>query len=282
MPDPVTLPRIATEPVSVVLLAHDETARRAASEVVEKWIACLDRLERDYEILVAEDASLDPAGTPTSSHPRVRFLHEPTRRGPSACLRIGLAAARHPLLFYTECDRHQYQPGDFKRLLDEIDKVHLVSGYRKWQPLPRWLARLGGVYRSLVRLAFGDRPPPLPGWLGWKEHLSCWVVRLLFGVRLRDVYCAYRLCRRAIFDRIPIQSDGSFVHVEVVAKANFLGHYLNDEVTVNYRPRHPGDKTQASTWRQTLRDGWRVLAHADFGPALLPSKETSAPAAPGG
>lgn len=274
MPQHVELPKIAAEPISVVLLARHADARRETADMVERWVACLDKLERDYEILVAADASLAPDELPAFAHARVRVLHEPNRRGPGACLRCGLAAARFPLLFYTECDR-QYQPADLPRLLKEIDKVHLVSGYRKWQPVPRWLAWLGSVYRLLFRVVLSDRLPPLPGWLGWQEHLYRFVVRALYGVRLCDVSCAYRLCRRAIFDRIPIQSDGPFVHVEVVAKANFLGHYLNDEVTVTYRPRDPS--ASPGTWRQTLADGWRVLANADFGPVVLPAEVPSGP-----
>ena len=45
--------------------------------------------------------------------------------------RTGLAAAQYPLFFYSTCDR-QYLPADLRRLLDLIDQVHLVSGFRKW------------------------------------------------------------------------------------------------------------------------------------------------------
>ena len=40
---------------------------------------------------------------------------------------------------------------------------------------------------------------------------------------MNDVPSAFKLFRRTILDRIPIQSNGSFVHAEILAKANFLG-----------------------------------------------------------
>jgi len=275
MPELVQLPAIANAPLSVVLLAQHADA--PVAEVVASWVARLDKLDREYEILLVFARHIDPEGTLaatlSAAHPPIRILCHPSRRGVGAALSAGIAAAQHPLLFYTECDR-QYHGADLRQLLGEIDKVHLVSGFRKWQRAPGWVRWLGRIYRGLARVLFGYPLEPLLGWLGWKEHAYRWLVRVLFGVRMSDVNCAFRLCRRDIFARIPVQSDGPFVHVEILAKANFLGFYMNDEVPVPYRPRIAGD-TAAGEPSRLLADAYRVFSEADFGPPVLPEQSAT-------
>jgi len=266
MPDLTPLPPIADQPISVVLLGRNEEAHLEA--VVAEWSALLDGLKRDYEILLVDDGSSDRTGAIAEAlaalWPRLRLLRHPQPRGPGAALRTALAAATKPLLFYTTADR-QYQPADLKRLLAEIDKVHLISGYRVWQPVPAVLRGLGAAWRLGSRVVLGVTLEPLPGWLGWREHLYRLFCRVVFALRLQDMNCAYRLCRREIFARIPIQSDGDFVHTEVLAKANFLGCYMNDEVPLAYRPR------RGAVRERMWPDAYRVFSRPDFGPPLLPA-----------
>jgi hypothetical protein len=197
---------------------------------------------------------------------RVRVLRHENPRGEGAALRSGLAEVRHPLLVTATGDL-RYQPADVSRFLAEIDRVHLVSGFRAWQRVPAGVGLVRGAYLFAVRVLFAMPPAePLPGWLGWKGHAASWPARLLFGVRLRDVGCSFRLYRRDIFARIPIQSDGPFAHLEILAKANFLGCVMT-ETAVGYRPNAA---PAAPPLRQLLAEGSRVVSDPDFGPAKLP------------
>jgi glycosyltransferase involved in cell wall biosynthesis len=275
MPDLKPLPPIADQPISTILLAHNDEAHLEA--VVAEWITLLDGLKREYELLLVDDGSTDRtaviADSITSRFGQLRVLRHDEHRGKGAALRTGLAAATKPLVFYTTADR-QYQPADFKRLLAEIDKVHLVSGFRCWQPVPPVLRWLGRAWRLFLRVFLSLTPEPLPGWLGWREHLYRALCRVVFAIRLQDMNCAYRLCRREIFGRIPIQSEGDFVHTEILAKANFLGCYMNDEVPIPYRPRE--DRV-----REHMRQDWRrVFSHPDFGPPLLSPAMSEQPSSP--
>jgi glycosyltransferase involved in cell wall biosynthesis len=276
MSDPSELPSIAAEPLSVILLAANAAA--VLSEVLGGWVAQLEGLKRPYEIILVDDGTTDGTGGLARFFagrlPRVRVLEHSGPQGLGAALRYGLATARYPLLFYTTCDR-QYRPDDLPHLLGVIDKVHLVSGYRVWRPVPGWLRWLGRIYRGLARLLVGTSHEPLPGWLGWSGHARRWLARWFFGVRTEDVDCAFRLFRRLIFDRIPIQSDGAFAQVEILAKANFLGCLMAEE-PVTYRPNPPGQAALTrDRWRRTLREARQLLARPDFGPAVLPGPPTA-------
>jgi glycosyltransferase involved in cell wall biosynthesis len=281
MPPFPTLEPIADKPLSIVLLARDDAAH--VESVLIGWSAFLDARGGEGELLLVDDASDDGTAVRAESLraqlPRLRVLRHAEPRGEGQALRTGLEAASRPLVFYTLC-RPEYLPADLGRMLErpgihgqtgkEIDHVHLMSGYRAGQKVP-WPLRLTGRLWWLfcvVTLSYG--PARLPGWLGWRRHLGWVLARMLFGLRHHDVACPFRLLRREILARIPIQSRGPFAHVELLAKANFLGHIMGEEMPLNViPPPYRGDL------RQWLRDASLVFNHPDFGPAVLPSPQTS-------
>lgn len=207
----------------MLLPAYNQAA--GLEPIVEAWLRALTKLDQPFEFIIVNDASTDDTAAVASKlaarHPTVTVLTHDTRRGFGACLRTAIASARHPLIFYTACD-YPYSPTDLTKLLAVIDRLDLASGCRT-DPVPPWLRRVGAAYRLLARIIAGSHPEPRPGWYGWpawRQHLRH---RLLFGLRVWDVPSAFKLYRRSVLDRIPIQSDGAFVHAELMAKANFLG-----------------------------------------------------------
>jgi len=280
MPEFPTLPAVAAEPISVVLLAGDTDPH--PEEAVRAWVSYLDSLHREYEILVADDVTLDRTAVLAQElekvSPRARVLWDPTRRGIGAALRLALPAFKHPLLCCSTCDQ-QLRPEDLQLLLKEIDKVHIVTGYRLGPKVPGGLRIVGWLYRLGVRVLLGAPLDPLPTWLGWQGQWDRLLARVIFGLRFTDVACCFRLFRREVFTRIPLQSDGEFVHVEILAKANFLGHLMN-EVPVRHQPRGDLDAVSKSNRRQYRRAAYRILTHPDFGPAILPVAPAPEPAQP--
>jgi glycosyltransferase involved in cell wall biosynthesis len=280
MPELPTLPPIAAAPLSVVLLARDDADR--LEPVTSNWVTYLNGLGRDFELILVEDGSRDGSAERvaelTERHRHLLVVRHDLPRGEGAALAAGLAAARHPLVCYCRCDP-RYQPSDLRKLLKEIDKVHIVSGYRAGRAPPRMVRLFGLAYRTFCAIVFSHAPPPSPGWLGWNRLFGRWLVRACFGVRSRDIACPYRLLRREILARIPLQSRGSFAHVELLAKANFLGHLLAEEVPLGDRQHTVvPEELRHERLRDIFADALHIFSHADFGPARLECPEP-APAA---
>ena len=100
-----------------------------------------------------------------------------------------------------------------------------------------------------------------PGVAGWGRR---WLARWLFGVRVQDPECPYRLYRREVLERLPIQCDSSLAQIEILAKVNHLERIMA-EVPVSWIPSRnptldPVEKAAAMEWR-------RLFFEPDFGPA---------------
>jgi glycosyltransferase involved in cell wall biosynthesis len=241
------LPPVQSEPISTVLPIYNDVA--TLQPALETWVSVLNGLNRDYELLLVDDASSDSswelAKTLAEKNQSVRLLHHEAHIGFGSCLRTGLASARFPLVVISTCDGC-YQPTDLSGMLKWIDKVHLVAGYRTID---------AKRYKR-----------------NWAERLFQWINRVIFGLRLKDPECWFLLARRSIFTRILIQSSGPFAFAELLAKANFLG-CLMSETPAAYRPSPDTDRKWGKvTLRQKLAGFRRVFSHPDFGPVTVPDE----------
>lgn len=260
-------PAVAQAPLSLILFAWNAGA--FVLEVVEAWLQVLKDRNQPFEIVLVDDGSGDDTKglveLLVQEQPAVRYLRHEEMRGPGAALATGIAAAVHPLLAYAPCDK-QFQPAELQRYLELIDQVDLVTGYRVTGPAPGWLIAAGWLRRWLARILLGDFPPGRACWLGWTGWRRRWLARWVFGLRVQDPECPFRLFRREVFRRIPIQSRSTFVHLEILAKANHLGCMMA-ETPVSWLPQKTAQPEPVGT---TIRSEASTLFHRpNFGPARL-------------
>jgi hypothetical protein len=261
------LSAMTAAPISVLLV--DCAAATETMEVAAAWRERLTELKRSFEIIVvgpetnAELLLLRDALLPSGGDCRVVTYAEPEGDGPA--LRAASAAARHPLLLFSTGDK-QYRPNDIEPFLTLINEVDVVCGQRVGQPLPGWLMLFDDVKRVLARIVLGYLPPARQGWLGSRGWGRRFLARWMFGLRLQDIECRLRLFRKAALEPFPIQSRGSFAHIEVLAKANHLGR-LMAEAPVTWVPPavQPGDPTFRG-------DALRVFRQPEFHDPTKPSE----------
>jgi glycosyltransferase involved in cell wall biosynthesis len=153
-------------------------------------------LTDDWEIVVVNDASPDHAGEVLEElqarFPRLRVVTHPTNRGYGGALRSGFGAATKEIVFYTDGDA-QYDPRELRRLYERLTpEVDVVNGYK--------LLRGDGFVRALV---------------GRVYHTT---VSLVFGLKIRDVDCDFRLIRRAVLEGIDLESTSGTICVELIRK----------------------------------------------------------------
>lgn len=179
----------------------------------------------DYELLIVNDASTDATGRLADEmaavDPRVRVVHHPVNRKLGGSLKTGFANARGDLVLYSDADL----PFDMDELVKACRvmrhyEADIVSAYR--------LDRTGeGYLRTVYSFFFNS------------------LVRVLYGVKMRDVNFAFKLCRRSIFDRVELKSEGSFIDAELVVRATRYG-YTIVQFGVDYFPRTRGVSTLSS------------------------------------
>jgi glycosyltransferase involved in cell wall biosynthesis len=184
------------------------------ASMVISAILVLETLTDDYEIIVVDDGSADYTGQIldrlAADYERVRVIHHPENRGFGGALRTGFASATKELIFYTDGDA-QYNVWDLRRLYPLlIDGIDLVQGY-KLNRGDSWLRKIiGQVYHQIVRL--------------------------MFGLKVRDVDCDFRLMRRRVFEYVELSHDSGAICVELVKKMQDHGLAIV-ETGVSHYPR---------------------------------------------
>src|SRR4029077_5983856 len=104
---------------------------------------------------------------------------------------------------------------------------------------------------------------------GLKREIMSWcynrLIRVLFGLRVRDVNFAFKLFRREVMRQVHLESEGSFIDAELLLEARRAGFRIA-EIGLNYYPRVAGTSTLASSsgvlklLRERLRYGWNAPA----------------------
>jgi len=192
-------------------------------------------LTPDFEVIVVNDGSQDGtreiADELARTYPEVWVVHHPRNRGYGGALRSGFAAATREFVFYTDGDA-QYDPSEMALLWQAMRPgVDLVNGYKISRSDPLHRIIIGRIYH--------------------------YTAKLLFGLKVRDVDCDFRLMRRSIFDTVRLEKSSGVICLEMMKKIQDAGFAIA-EMPVHHYHRTYG-KSQFFNFRRIARTGVDVM-----------------------
>lgn len=206
--------------LSLCLPAFNEEAcivgtLRSALAVLPQFCAAL-------EVIVVDDGSGDATAARVESvaarDRRVRLLRHERNQGYGAAVRSGLLAARGDLVMFADSDG-QFDFSDAEQLLARLPDNDFVVGYR----------------RRRVE--------------SWQRMFNAWawgrLVRLMYGVRARDLDCAFKLFRREVIERLQLTATGACINAELMCQCRRAGFRFT-EVAVEHYQRQGGRSTGSS------------------------------------
>jgi len=212
--------RSASVSISVFFPCYNEQDN--VTQTVNRALAVLEKLDADFEVIIVNDGSSDDtsriADELAQQKERVKVVHHPANLGYGAALQSGFKTAEKDLVFYTDGDG-QFDIEEMPPLLPLIEEFDIVSCYR--------LNRQDNLIRKI--------------------NAWCWtkLVCFLFGMKIRDVDCAFKLYKREIFANIELTSTGALIDTEVLARAIRKGYTITQK-GVHHYPRAAGTQTGAN------------------------------------
>jgi glycosyltransferase involved in cell wall biosynthesis len=193
-------------------------------------------LTPDFEVIVVNDGSSDDTPQILDELARlypdhVRIVHHPKNRGYGGALRSGFAAATKDYVFYTDGDG-QYDPAEMTVLWQQMrDDVDWVNGWKISRADPLHRIIIGRVYHHMVKL--------------------------LFGLKVRDVDCDFRLMRRRIFDVVRLEKDSGVICLEMMKKFQDAGFRVAQTPVHHYHRAY--GKSQFFNFRRIVKTAVDVM-----------------------
>jgi len=203
--------------VSVILPAHNEAEN--LEEVINGLVPELLKNTSGFEIIIVDDGSEDATGELAADFSRkddrIRLIKHETNRGYGAALRTGFDNARLEWLFFMDSDG-QFVPAEIADLIKLTKDGEFIAGERtnRRDPLHR------RIYGRLFSLS----------------------MRALFGVRVRDVNCAFKLFKKSLLDNWSFISTGALINTEILLCARQKG-VDPLQVPVTHLPRKAGENS---------------------------------------
>ena len=212
--------------LSLVLPAHNEVEN--IDDVVKTAMRTLPRFSRDFEIIVVNDGSSDATEQVVQrlleQVDGIRLVNHRENRGYGAALRSGFAASTGDWVMVMDSDR-QFDIGDLVYLAPHTSEYDLVAGYRIQRNDPFHRTLFGKTFRLAMRV--------------------------LFGVQLYDIDCAFKLIRGDMLRALDLESNGAMISTELMARWVRAGGSWT-QVGVHHYPRVAGEQSGGS-FRVILR-----------------------------
>lgn len=200
--------------LSIILPAYNEEEN--ISTMTYKVDLFMKRLKIDYEIIIVNDGSNDKTKELIDNlvlqNKRIKAIHHKINCGYGAALKSGFDAADKDWIFFTDSDL-QFDITEITKLLEKVEDAQLIVGYRKKRQDP------------LLRI--------------FNANLYKISLKLLFGLNIKDVDCAFKLFSREVIVKNPLKANGTLINAELLIKAK-RRKYKTIQVGVSHYPRTKG------------------------------------------
>jgi glycosyltransferase involved in cell wall biosynthesis len=228
-------PGAASPPASLTVFFPAYNDSGTIASLVIRALQTAAKLTANHEVIVVNDGSTDATAqileALTRVYPTLRVVTHPRNRGYGGALRSGFAAAAKDIIFYTDGDA-QYDPAEMEMLwLQMRPGVDLVNGFKISRSDPWHRIFIGRLYH--------------------------YIVKILFGLTVRDVDCDFRMMRRTIFDKVRLEKNSGVICLEMMKKIQDAG-FVIVEVPVHHYHRAYG-RSQFFNFTRIYRTGVDVM-----------------------
>jgi glycosyltransferase involved in cell wall biosynthesis len=212
--------------------------------MVETALQVLPGFADELEVIIVDDGSRDSTEAEgrrlQELHSRVRYIRHEKNRGYGEALRTGIQAASGDIVFWTDGDQ-QFDLRELDGVWPLLDTTDVIAGYR--------------IKRA---------DPPHRLFIAWTYNR---ILRLMFGLRTRDVDCAFKVVKREVADSVKPLSGGAFFSAEFLLRARWAGYRVL-EVGVHHYPRTVGSAKGATpaVILRTFREMFTLWVRFHAGP----------------
>lgn len=183
--------------------------------LIPKVFNVLKKQSLKFEIVIVEDGSPDNTGKIAEDlaityKPFIKVVHHKHNLGYGAALKSGFSNARKfDYVFYTDGDM-QYRVEELSKMIPYLKDYEVVIGFRSKRSLT--------FIRQIQTTLFN------------------WVVKLSFGLNVKDVNCSMKIISRDALNKINLTSNSAFIDAEILIKLKNNNCKIK-EVEVSHFPR---------------------------------------------
>jgi len=182
----------------------------------------LPNVAQDFEIIIVNDGSNDRTGEIAdrlaAQDEKIRVVHHERNMGYGAAIRSGISACKKEYVFFTDGD-NQFDVSQLSLFVPLVSQCDGVIGFR--------LNRQDNFVRKTNAWA-------------WNR-----LVQWMFGLKAKDIDCAFKLFHRKVFEKVQLESSGAMISTEMLVKMK-RNKYRLHEIGVLHSPRLAGKQTGAN------------------------------------
>lgn len=219
----------------IVIPAYNESEN--ITKTIEEWYPIVEGLGGNSRLVIIDDGSKDNTYKIIQDYAKTHPLLIPLTKkncghGPTVLFGYRYAIENGAdLIFQTDSDG-QTNPDEFEAFYKDIDSYDAIIGNR--------VVRGDGKERKFV------------------ENTVCFLLRLIFGIKVEDANAPFRLMRAELVKRYIDKLPKDFNLPNIMFTTYFV--YFKEKVVfkeITFKPRQGG--TNSINMKKIIRIGWKAL-----------------------